>query len=158
MGAGNQQDRLDADWVVGFVDGEGCFHVAFNRQPRMRLGWQVLPEFRVVQHGRDVQILQRLQSFFGCGRVAVNHGDRMELRVRGMMDLEKVCAFFEEHPLQTKKDDDRRNFARITAMMRAGQHLVPDGLRAIARLALLMNTKTNREASRILRGHMPNTI
>ena len=26
-GADNQQERLDADWVVGFVDGEGCFFI-----------------------------------------------------------------------------------------------------------------------------------
>ena len=51
MSAGNQQERLDANWVVGFVDGEGCFHVGMNRQPKMRLGWQVLPDFRVVNFG-----------------------------------------------------------------------------------------------------------
>ena len=38
-GADNQQERLSADWVVGFVDGEGCFFVGINRQPSMKLGW-----------------------------------------------------------------------------------------------------------------------
>jgi hypothetical protein len=42
-GADNQQERLSTDWVVGFVDGEGCFFVGGNRQPSMRVGWQVLP-------------------------------------------------------------------------------------------------------------------
>ena len=56
MGAGDQQERLDKQWITGFVDGEGCFHVALNKQPKMTLGWQVLPEFRVVQHQRDEQI------------------------------------------------------------------------------------------------------
>ena len=55
MGTDNQQERLDASWIAGFVDGEGCFHVALNRQMKMTLGWQVLPEFRVVQHQRDEQ-------------------------------------------------------------------------------------------------------
>ena len=50
IGAGNQQESLSPDWVVGFVDGEGCFFVGINRQPSMKIGWQVLPEFRVVQH------------------------------------------------------------------------------------------------------------
>ena len=72
-GADNQQERLSADWVVGFVDGEGCFFVGINRQPSMKIGWQVLPEFRVVQHKRDVAILERLQEFFGSGQVTVNH-------------------------------------------------------------------------------------
>ena len=26
-GAANQQERLEPQWVVGFVDGEGCFHI-----------------------------------------------------------------------------------------------------------------------------------
>jgi hypothetical protein len=86
-GADNQQESLSPAWVVGFVDGEGCFFVGINRQPTMRVGWQVLPEFRVVQHERDVAILERLREFFGCGQVTVNHGDRRELRIRGLREL-----------------------------------------------------------------------
>jgi len=42
IGAGNQQESLSPEWVVGFVDGEGCFFVGVNRQPTMKVGWQVL--------------------------------------------------------------------------------------------------------------------
>ena len=75
MGADNQQERLDMQWIAGFVDGEGCFHVGINRQPKMTLGWQVLPEFRIVQHKRDREILNRIQSTLGIGKVTINHGD-----------------------------------------------------------------------------------
>jgi LAGLIDADG DNA endonuclease family protein len=71
IGAGNQQESLSPDWVVGFVDGEGCFFVGINRQPTMKVGWQVLPEFRVVQHQRDVALLEQLRAFFGCGQITV---------------------------------------------------------------------------------------
>ena len=83
-GADNQQERLDARWIVGFVDGEGCFHVGINRLQKMTLGWQVLPEFRVVQHQREEEILQKLKRFFGFGSININHGDRKEFRVRGL--------------------------------------------------------------------------
>jgi hypothetical protein len=63
IGAGNQQESLSPEWVVGFVDGEGCFYVGVNRQPTMKIGWQVLPEFRVVQHERDVALLEQLREF-----------------------------------------------------------------------------------------------
>ena len=75
-GADNQQESLSPEWVVGFVDGEGCFYVGINRQPTMKVGWQVLPEFRVVQYQRDVALLDQLRTFFGCGQVTVNNGDR----------------------------------------------------------------------------------
>ena len=58
------------------------FFVGINRQPSMKIGWQVLPEFRVVQHERDVAILERLQEFFGSGQVTVNHGDEKGLQMR----------------------------------------------------------------------------
>ena len=52
-------EKLNAQWVVGFVDGEGCFYVGINPHPEMSCQFQVLPEFTVVQHRRDVQLLHR---------------------------------------------------------------------------------------------------
>ena len=40
MSADNQQERLDANWIVGFVDGEGCFHVGINLMPKMQIKYQ----------------------------------------------------------------------------------------------------------------------
>jgi hypothetical protein len=37
MGADNQQERLDASWIVGFTDGEGCFHISINKIQGMSL-------------------------------------------------------------------------------------------------------------------------
>jgi LAGLIDADG endonuclease len=54
-GADNQQERPVAEqWVVGFVDGEGCFSISVVRNATCRLGWQVQHEFAVTQaHHRD---------------------------------------------------------------------------------------------------------
>ena len=95
--------ELSPDWVVGFVDGEGCFHVSLNRHEEMTAGYQVLPEFVVVQHERDLQVLHALKRFFGAGVVRKNHGDRFCLRIRKVDALTKVCEFFQAHPLKTKK-------------------------------------------------------
>ena len=139
-GADNQQERLSAEWVVGFVDGEGCFFVGINRQPTMRLGWQVLPEFRVVQHERDVAVLERLQEFFGCGQITTNHGDRKELRIRGLRELtERVVMFFGQHPLRTVKRSSFESFAQVIDMMNHGDHLTEEGLTKIRQLASRMN-------------------
>ena len=64
MGADNQQERLDASWITGFTDGEGCFHISINKIPSMSLGWQVLPEFRIVQHEKDEFVLHKNKGFF----------------------------------------------------------------------------------------------
>jgi hypothetical protein len=138
-GADNQQERLSAEWVVGFVDGEGCFFVGVNRQPSMTIGWQVLPEFRVVQHQRDVAILKRLHEFFGFGQITTNHGDRKELRVRGIQQLAKIVKFFRKHPLRTVKRSSFECFAEVIAIMQRGDHLTKEGLEQIRKLASRMN-------------------
>ena len=142
IGAGNQQESLSPEWVVGFVDGdgEGCFFVGVNRQPTMKIGWQILPEFRVVQHERDVSVLRQLREFFGCGQITVNHGDRKELRIRGLKELsERVVPFFQAHPLRTVKRASFERFTEVIRLMQRGEHLTTEGLTQIRELAGRMN-------------------
>jgi len=139
------QSRLEAQWVVGFVDGEGCFYVGINPHPEMSAGFQVLPEFTVVQHERDVQLLYALKQFFGCGVVRRNHGDRMAFRVRNIQHLrERIIPFFEKHPLKSKKQVDFMKFRKILMLMERGEHLKPEGIQQIREIASKMNTQRER--------------
>src|SRR5438105_3200209 len=71
--AENQQERLTTiGWLVGFVDGEGCFSCPIVRNGTMTLGWQVQPAFTVVQGASSRDVLEEMVAFFGCGRVSVN--------------------------------------------------------------------------------------
>ena len=137
--------NLDAQWITGFVDGEGCFHVGINPHKEMTAGFQVLPEFTVVQHKRDVQILYALKSYFCCGVVRVNHGDRMAYRVRSQKHLlEKIVPFFVKHPLKTKKNVDFKKFRRILLMMEKDIHLTAEGIEEIRRTQQQMNRGSSR--------------
>jgi hypothetical protein len=75
FGADNQQETrlrvLDPLWVVGFVDGEGCFSVSVHRNDLARStgGWHVQPTFQVSQHRDHRDVLERFVQFFGCGSV-----------------------------------------------------------------------------------------
>ena len=143
--------ELTPDWIVGFTDGEGCFFVGVQKHPEMTAGFQVLPEFVVVQHERDIQILYALKRFFGCGVVRRNHGDRFVYRVRKLECLERVIQFFERHPLKTKKNVDFRKFRRIVMMMREGRHLDKDGLIEILSMARTMNTGQRPKLEEVLK-------
>ena len=137
--------KLEAQWVVGFVDGEGCFYVGIHSHPEMSAGYQVLPEFTVVQHERDVQVLYALKEFFGCGVVRRNRGDRMAYRVRKVAHLrERIIPFFEKHPLKTKKRLDFLKFRRILLLMERNEHLTPEGIEKIRAIASTMNTGRRR--------------
>ena len=137
--------RLDAQWITGFVDGEGCFHVGISSHAEMTAGFQVLPEFTVVQHKRDVQVLYALKHHFGCGVVRTNHGDRMAYRVRGHKDLnERIVPFFVKHPLKTRKNVDFIKFRRVLRLMDADVHLTAEGIEKIRGIAARMNRGDSR--------------
>lgn len=132
--------NLQAQWIAGFVDGEGCFYVGINKHPEMSAGYQILPEFTVVQHKRDIQILYALKSFFGCGVVRSNHGDRMAYRVRSIQHLnEVIIPFFEKHSLKTKKKLDFIKFRKILLVMKKNDHLSAEGIAKIRSIASKMN-------------------
>jgi hypothetical protein len=140
-----QPGRLEAQWVVGFVDGEGCFFIGINPHPEMTSGFQVLPEFTVVQHERDVQLLHALKHFFGCGVVRTNHGNRMAYRVRSLDHLNQhVIPFFEQHPLKSKKRVDFAKFRQVLQLMNDGEHLKSEGIGKIRSIASTMNTGCER--------------
>ena len=133
---------LSAQWITGFVDGEGCFHIGISNHPQMTSGVQILPEFTVVQHQNDVQILYALKSYFKCGVVRVNHGDRMCYRVRSLDHLSKIIIpFFMSNLLKTKKRVDFEKFRDVVLMMQNDQHLTAEGLEKIKTIADTLNRK-----------------
>jgi hypothetical protein len=169
--AENQQERpITPDWVVGFVDGEGCFSVSFVRQGGdaqrvgYRTGWQATPRFAVVQGERSLAALLDLQQFFGVGRVYRNRRkdnhkeDLFQLHVAKLDELNDVIVpFFQVHPLRTAKAYDFAQFVKCLAIITAGRHRETDGLIALLELAETMNHRKSREELiGILRGHTPN--
>jgi hypothetical protein len=173
IGAENQQERLiSTGWVIGFVDGEGCFSIGFVRQPHRKerrgyaTGYQVAHSFVVVQGARSVSSLEELRDFFGVGSVRINrrydnhkeHLYRYTVTRRADL-LEIVIPFFARHPLRTSKREDFEAFARCLEICRSGRHLTRDGLIEIARTTESMNHKKPRtKLIRILRGHTPDTL
>jgi len=110
MVADNQQERLNALWIVGFTDGEGCFCISINRNKTTKLGWQVMPEFVLTQGEKSLFSLKIVKQYFQCGRIFINrrydnHKDNLfRYCVRSLKDLEtKIIPFFRENPLKTDK-------------------------------------------------------
>jgi hypothetical protein len=169
-GAENQQERLiNTGWVIGFVDGEGCFSIGFNRQSDRqgrngyRTGYQVSHRFAVTQGASSVVCLEELHSFFRVGRIARNarrdnhRDDLLQYRVDRRTDLlEVVIPFFQEHPLRTSKRHDFEAFAHCVELVSAGRHLDSEGLIEIVEISQTMNRqKPRHDLIRILRGHTP---
>lgn len=134
--------NLEPQWIVGFVDGEGCFFVGINANATLTQKKQVLPEFVVVQHKKDIAVLHALKNYFKCGVVRVNHGDRMCYRVRKHANfMQFILPFFEKHKLKTKKRIDFEKFRDIILLMDKKKHLTVEGILEIDKIKNEMNTK-----------------
>jgi hypothetical protein len=140
--ADNQQERLMlSNWIVGFVDGEGCFSVSIFKNKTSKIGFQVMPEFVVTQGQKSINVLEDIKNFFGCGAIFVNrrHDNHKEniyrFCIRCLKDLhEKVIPFFRDNQLRISKRHDFTIFCEVVEMMRNRHHLTLEGLEKIRQL------------------------
>ena len=170
LGADNQQERLILrGWVIGFVDGEGCFSISFVRQPSRekrrgyKTGYQVAHEFAVTQGAKSIDCLHAIRDFFQVGQVLANkrydnhkeHLYRYVVRKRSEL-LGVVIPFFRQYPLRTSKSSDFEKFARCVELIEAGHHLTASGMIDLVEIAQTMNRQKLRPGLiRILRDQTP---
>ena len=171
VGADNQQERLiRIGWVVGFVDGEGCFSIGFIRQPSRegrcgyKTGFQVAHEFAVTQGEQRLSCLADLQAVFGVGKLVPNrryddhreHLYRYVVRKRSDL-LETIIPFFQRYPMHSTRQANFEKFVLCLELIESGRHLTREGLVEIAEITQTMNRrKPRRDLIRILRDHTPN--
>jgi hypothetical protein len=170
LGAENQQERLlQTGWVIGFVDGEGCFSIGFVRQhdragrKGYKTGYQVAHEFAVTQGAKSASCLDELVDFFEVGSIIANkrydnHKEHLyRYVVRRRKDLiETIIPFFLAHPMHSSKQRDFEKFARCVEMIDVGVHRTHQGLADIAEITQTMNRqKPRQDLIRILRDHTP---
>jgi hypothetical protein len=168
--ADNQQERLiKIGWVVGFVDGEGCFSINFVKQldriesSRIRkgykTGYQIGHQFSVAQGAKSIDALEKLKDYFQVGLITVNRRhdnhkeDMYHFSVSRREDLiHVIIPFFEKYQLKTSKKKDFELFKRCLLLMKEGKHLSREGAIEIALICEQMNhQKPRTELIRILR-------
>jgi len=168
----NQQERpITIGWIVGFVDGEGCFSIGLVRQPDRpsrkgyRIGYQVTYDFTVTQGAKSLGCLVDLQKYFSVGHVYRNprHDNHTEdlyqFNVSRRRDLlEVVVPFFRSNQLRTAKREDFEKFAQCLAIIQDDRHRTHAGLIEILQIAQTMNRRKSREdVIGILRDHTPDS-
>lgn len=131
-GRGYPQDQtamnLSDDWLVGFIDGEGCLNLDSHGHATMKYRVQMQPEITVVQDEIDKPLLEEIQNRMDCGNVTVNRRDatgvRWHWRCKNHQDiLAKVIPFFNKHPFRTiKKQAEFRIFKQICLELDKGTH------------------------------------
>ncbi len=128
---------MNEQWITGFTDGEGCFHIGISKNAETTLGYQVLLDFVITQHERDEQLLNEIKTYFGVGVVRTSNGSGNILcyRVRAQKHLrEVIIPFFEKNPLRTKKKFAFQTFKQALVLLENKEHLTLEGLEKIRKL------------------------
>ncbi len=136
-----------ANYISGYVDGEGCFSVSFSKREKLRIGWEVKPSFCVGQNFDRREVLDLMKVYFGCGHIRRDWGDRtLKYEIRKAEDLHtKVIPHFLKFPLKSAKQKDFLIFAEICKEMKNSKHKSIRGLRKILKLAYMMNGSGKRK-------------
>ena len=136
-------------YLSGYVDGEGCFCISFNKSSRHSFGWEIRPSFSVSQNSNRREVLKIMKKYFKCGNIRPDRSDKtLKYEVRSTKELiEKIIPHFEKAPLLSGKQDDFEYFSKICKLIEKKEHLSKKGFGQILKLAFKMNPSGKRKFS-----------
>ena len=121
------ENKLDPNWVTGFVDAEGCFSVVieiseiFKRKVRI--------SFEINLHEKDKEILYNIKSFFGVGAVYIrSHRKLAVYRVTNVNYIKDIIIpHFTKYPLISRKRMDFLLWSKVVEIILNKDHLTEQG-------------------------------
>jgi LAGLIDADG endonuclease len=126
-------------WVTGFIDGEGTLYIGLQPKSDMATGYQVMLQFIITQHIRDLVMMTQFIEFFGCGYLAKDGATKVQFRIRKFNDLMRLFELLDNYPLQSQKALDAKAFREVHSMMINKEHLTHEGVEKIKLIKASMN-------------------
>jgi len=134
----NSTINLNPYYIVGFVDGEGCFTVYVHKHKTKRLGYDARMSFEIELRYDDEAILRNIQRVLDCGNITYLSYDRygwvphVKYKVSSIKDIgDKIIPFFQTYPLLAKKRYSFDLFTKAYKVFAVRDHLTLDGLNTL---------------------------
>lgn len=128
---------LNDNWLVGFTDSEGCFHVSFSKNHN---GYNFIFELAQKGESNKIVLLDKLVSLFGVGKVRQHfHKGIFNYRINGISDAYPLIIYFDKFKFSflTKKGSSYLLWKQIHNSIKIKEHLDP-----VNRLKLISLSKT----------------
>jgi len=103
---GVTKSKLNAWFVTGFTDAEGCFGLYLANNDKNSSGWSVIIRFELHLHVNDYQLLEEIREFFGGVGSITRNGGSVHYIVRSISELENIIKHFDDYPLLSNKYAD----------------------------------------------------
>ncbi len=131
--------KLDPWFLTGFIDAEGTFIVPLRPKKEFKCGWEVLSEFKLGLHLKDLPLLEGIKACLGgIGSISVNK-DVAVFRIASLKDLVVLIDHLTRYPLITQKRADLELFKRVVDIRLSGRHTNLDGLQEIVNIRASLN-------------------
>ncbi|KAF3930963.1 hypothetical protein ABW19_dt0201400 [Dactylella cylindrospora] len=130
--SGINKKIMDPNWLVGFIEAEGCFPILIGNS-KTKVGKHVQLVFQVTQHVRDKELLTSLIDFFGCGKYRLRkNGLSGDFIVVAYSDIaEKIIPFLNNFQFYGVKYKKYFNFCKAAELIKNKAHLTAEGLELI---------------------------
>lgn len=149
-----EEEILSKEWLIGFIEGEGNFHVALsNKKNNPSYPFDVYPvlQFRIFLREDDLGVLNKIREFLGIGRIykkKTEYNRRMGFRARDQYvycithskELLKLKEILTPTAFHTKKAKDREIFFNVLDLKVNKKHLTAEGNEQIITMAKMMNS------------------
>jgi hypothetical protein len=134
---------LNSHWLSGFITAEGSFFISIYSNEKRKAGYAVSLVFSLSQDLRDLELLNRLVNYLGCGIVR-EHPNRntAELIITKNEDINlKLIKFLRKFPLSGVKLLDFERFKQVSFLIENKMHLTQDGIELIKTIKDKMYTR-----------------
>lgn len=135
-------NNINPNWIAGLTSGDGCFHISIRNSPTTKWGKSVVLKFHIVQHSKDIELMEMLISTLGCGRIELRlNQSAVYFVVTNFKDVfEKIIPLFNKYPIKGVKALDFADFKKVLGLMHNKEHLTEQGLSKIQSIKLSMNS------------------
>jgi len=119
---------MDPWFLTGFVDAEGCFTLGISKNKYGKTGWSIQLFFSLALHQKDTELLERVQNYFGVGKIYKHGPQSIILRISSIKNLQVLFNHFDKYPLVTQKLADYNLFKLAYNIIINKEHLTQGGL------------------------------
>lgn len=161
---------MDGQWLLGFIEGEGCFNISFIKIKGSKFGYSPRAMFIIKLTASEKEVVEKIRDFLGgigniyhessesTRRIGLkNARDCVSIRVTKLEELEKIAALLKNKDFVSKqKRHDFESWAKCIGLLKNKRHLDEEGFIEIARIREHMHTRkqTNKRGFCELRNHL----
>ena len=143
---------MNENWLLGFIEGEGCFVMGFARDKKFKFGICCRPYFNIGLTKADEGALYQIKELLGYGQITYishekqrnegkNFKDEVDFTIVSLPQCKKLRDLLTDLEWHTKKEKDFRKWSECLNILDKKEHWTKEGILKLARLRETMNLK-----------------